>query len=161
MDKHLVEIGIIEASRLPFHEIASQPITCNSHGAHLGSATGFQIAGPKAREVLSACTRDPISDMKFMDIRHACIGMVDCLVQRVSFTGDLGYEIYCDPMAQRALWETLWTAGQPHGMRPFGMRAMMSLRLDRFFGAWLLEYGPDYTPAETGLATARSRSVET
>lgn len=113
--------------------------------------TGFQIAGPKAREVLSACTRDPISDMKFMDIRHACIGMVDCLVQRVSFTGDLGYEIYCDPMAQRALWETLWTAGQAHGMRPFGMRAMMSLRLDRFFGAWLLEYGPDYTPAETGL----------
>jgi len=113
--------------------------------------TGFQIAGPKAREMLAACTRDPVRDMKFLDIRHVTIGMVDCLVQGVSFTGDLGFEIYCDPMAQRALWDTLWTEGHPHGMRPFGMRAMMSLRLDKFFGAWLLDYGPDYTPAETGL----------
>ncbi|MGR3583586.1 MAG: glycine cleavage T C-terminal barrel domain-containing protein, partial [Pseudooceanicola nanhaiensis] len=40
---------------------------------------------------------------------------------------------------------------QPHGMKPFGMRAMMSLRLDRLFGSWLREYSPDYTPAETGL----------
>jgi dimethylglycine dehydrogenase len=54
-------------------------------------------------------------------------------------------------MAQRQLWETLWHAGQPHGMRPFGMRAMMSLRLDRFFGSWGREFSPDYTPAETGL----------
>jgi dimethylglycine dehydrogenase len=77
--------------------------------------------------------------------------MVDCLIQRVSFTGDLGYEIYCDPMAQRALWDVLWTEGQTHGMKPFGMGAMMSLRLDKFFGAWLHEFGPDYTPAETGL----------
>jgi dimethylglycine dehydrogenase len=112
---------------------------------------GFQIAGPKAREVLMACTRDDISKMRFMDVTTACVGMVDCLIQRVSFTGDLGYEIYCDPMAQRALWDVLWVEGQRHGMRPFGMRAMMSLRLDKFFGAWLHEYGPDYTPSETGL----------
>jgi dimethylglycine dehydrogenase len=112
---------------------------------------GFQIAGPKAREVLLACTRDPLGDMKFMDLRHATVGMVDCLVQRVSYTGDLGYEIYCDPMAQRALWKVLWQAGQAHGMRPFGMRAMMSLRLDKFFGSWLNEFSPDYTAAETGM----------
>ena len=113
--------------------------------------TGFQIAGPKAREVLAACTRSDISTMKFMDVRHMTVGMVDCVVQRVSYTGDLGYEIYCDPMAQRALWRTLWEAGQDHGMLPFGMRAMMSLRLDKFFGSWLSEFSPDYTAAETGL----------
>jgi dimethylglycine dehydrogenase len=112
---------------------------------------GFQIAGPKARDVLTACTRDAVADMRFMDLRHVTIGMVDCLVQRVSFTGDLGFEIYCDPMAQRALWDTLWAEGQNHGMKPFGMRAMMSLRLDRFFGAWLREFSPDYTPGETGM----------
>ncbi|SFN36879.1 dimethylglycine dehydrogenase [Roseovarius lutimaris] len=112
---------------------------------------GFQIAGPKARAVLRAVTRDRVEDMKFMDIRHATIGMVDCLVQRVSYTGDLGYEIFCDPMAQRALWDVLWAEGQNHGMRPFGMRAMMSLRLDRFFGSWMNEFSPDYTPAETGM----------
>ena len=112
---------------------------------------GFQIAGPKAAQVLAACTRDDISDLKFLDVRQMTVGMTDCTVQRVSYTGDLGYEIYCDPMAQRQLWWTLWEAGQPHGMAPFGMRAMMSLRLDKFFGSWMREFSPDYTAAETGL----------
>ncbi|UYV39424.1 FAD-dependent oxidoreductase [Rhodobacteraceae bacterium D3-12] len=112
---------------------------------------GFQIAGPKARDVLQACCLEDVSDMRFLDVRHLTVGMVDCLVQRVSYTGDLGFEIYCDPMAQRALWDALWGAGEPLGMTPFGMRAMMSLRLDKFFGAWLREFSPDYTAAETGL----------
>ncbi|WP_299827299.1 FAD-dependent oxidoreductase [uncultured Roseobacter sp.] len=113
--------------------------------------TGFQIAGPQARAVLAASTRSDISEMKFLDVRRLTVGMADCIVQRVSYTGDLGYEIYCDPMSQRALWSTLWAAGQPHGMTPFGMRAMMSLRLDKFFGSWMAEFSPDYTAAETGL----------
>ncbi|MEX0284054.1 MAG: FAD-dependent oxidoreductase [Paracoccaceae bacterium] len=111
---------------------------------------GFQIAGPKAREVLAAATRDTV-DLKFLDVRRMVVGQVNCVVQRVSYTGDLGYEIYCDPMDQRQLWSVLWAAGQPHGMVPFGMRAMMSLRLDRFFGSWMAEFSPDYTCAETGL----------
>ncbi|MCW9044404.1 MAG: FAD-dependent oxidoreductase [Pseudopelagicola sp.] len=113
--------------------------------------TGFQIAGPKARDVLQACTRADISDMRFMDVRRLTVGMADCIVQRVSYTGDLGFEIFCDLPSQRALWKVLWDAGQDHGMRPFGMRAMMSLRLDKFFGSWLSEFSPDYTAAETGL----------
>jgi dimethylglycine dehydrogenase len=114
------------------------------------SLNGFQIAGPKARDVLAACTRAE-TDLGFLDVRRMTVGMSDCIVQLVSYTGDLGYEIYCDPLAQRQLWTTLWDAGQAHGMVPFGMRAMMSLRLDRFFGSWLSEYSPDYTAAETGL----------
>ncbi len=112
--------------------------------------TGFQIAGPKALDVLQAVTRDA-TDLKFMDVRPMTIGMTPCLVQRVSYTGGLGYEIYCDAVAQRQLWQTLWDAGQDFGMRPFGMRAMMSLRLDKFFGSWLSEFSPDYTAAETGM----------
>ncbi|MBK0328304.1 FAD-dependent oxidoreductase [Rhodobacteraceae bacterium F11138] len=115
------------------------------------TSTGFQIAGPKAQQVLNACTQCDISDLRFLDVRRGTVGMTDCIIQRVSYTGDLGYEIYCDPMAQRQLWTTLWSAGQSHGMVPFGMRAMMSLRLDKFFGSWLSEYSPDYTAAETGL----------
>ncbi|MEX0340156.1 MAG: FAD-dependent oxidoreductase [Arenibacterium sp.] len=112
---------------------------------------GFQIAGPNAGKVLAACTRSDISDFRFLDVRRMTVGMTDCIVQRVSYTGDLGYEIYCDPMAQRQLWHTLWSAGQNFGIIPFGMRAMMSLRLDKFFGSWLSEFSPDYTAAETGL----------
>ena len=115
------------------------------------SSTGFQIAGPRAREVLQGCTREDVSRLKFLDVVPMQVGMVSCLVQRVSYTGDLGFEIYCNAMDQRALWQSLWAAGAPLGMKPFGMRAMMSLRLDRFFGSWGREYSPDYTCAETGL----------
>ncbi len=112
--------------------------------------TGFQIAGPNARKVLAACTRDD-ANLKFLDVRSMTIGQVACTVQQVSYTGDLGFEIYCDPMDQRKLWHTLWEAGQEYDITPFGMRAMMSLRLDRHFGSWLREFSPDYTAAETGI----------
>jgi dimethylglycine dehydrogenase len=112
---------------------------------------GFQIAGPNARDVLQSATLTDLSTMKFLDVWEMTVGQVACIVQRVSYTGDLGFEIYCDPMDQRALWHALRVAGQPHGMTPFGMRAMMSLRLDKFFGSWMSEFSPDYTAAETGL----------
>lgn len=112
--------------------------------------TGFQIAGPNARKLLATCTRDA-TDLRFLDVRQMTIGQVACTVQQVSYTGDLGFEIYCDPMDQRQLWDTLWAAGQQFEITPFGMRAMMSLRLDRFFGSWLAEFSPDYTAAETGM----------
>lgn len=115
--------------------------------------TGFQIAGPQARELLSRVTSSDVSAeaFRFLDVQRMTVGMAECLVQRVSYTGDLGYEIYCDLPSQRVLFGYLWQAGQDLGLKPFGMRAMMSLRLDRFFGSWLREFSPDYTAAETGL----------
>ncbi|KAG1647841.1 Dimethylglycine dehydrogenase, mitochondrial [Nymphon striatum] len=71
---------------------------------------GFQIAGPNARDVLQSCTRRDISEMKFLDVWEMTVGQANCIVQRVSYTGDLGFEIYCDPMDQRSLWQTLWAA---------------------------------------------------
>ncbi|MCX8507983.1 MAG: FAD-dependent oxidoreductase, partial [Rhodobacteraceae bacterium] len=115
--------------------------------------TGFQIAGPNARKLLERVTRADVSAgaFKFMDARQITVGMVDCLVQRVSYTGDLGYEIFCDIMKERSLWHTLWNAGQDLGIRPFGMRAMRSRRLDKWFGSWAREFSPDYFPGETGI----------
>ncbi|MGI3171425.1 GcvT family protein [Pseudooceanicola sp. C21-150M6] len=115
------------------------------------TSTGFQLAGPLSAKVLQACTRSDVSALKFLDVVKMTVGQVECVVQRVSYTGDLGYEIFCDATCVRTLWDTLWEAGQEHGIAPFGMRAMMSLRLDRHFGSWLREFSPDYTPAETGL----------
>ena len=115
--------------------------------------SGFQIAGPQARALLERVTRSDVSAQafKFMDVRRMTVGMADCIVQRVSYTADLGYEIYCDQMSVRHLWETLSAAGADLGLRAFGMRAMMSLRLDKWFGSWGREFSPDYTPCETGL----------
>jgi dimethylglycine dehydrogenase len=86
-----------------------------------------------------------------MDVKRMTVGMANCIVQRVSYTADLGYEIYTDHMSVRHLWDVLSAAGKDLGLRPFGMRAMMSLRLDKWFGSWGREFSPDYTPAETGL----------
>jgi dimethylglycine dehydrogenase len=114
---------------------------------------GFQIAGPKARELLQRVTRADVSNeaFPFLSARDMEVGLVPATVCRISYTGDLGYEIYVAARHQVALYQALTAAGHDLGLRPFGMRAMMSLRLEKSFGAWLREYKPDYTPAETGL----------
>ena len=114
---------------------------------------GLQIAGPKSRELLSRVTLADVSKeaFPFLAARELDVGPCDALVQRVTFTGDLGYEIYVPAEKQLALYHALAEAGADLGLRPFGMRAMMSLRLEKSFGSWLREYKPDYTPAETGL----------
>jgi dimethylglycine dehydrogenase len=114
---------------------------------------GFQIAGPNARELLSRTTRTDVSNeaFPFLQTRQMEVGLSYATVCRVSYTGDLGYEIYVPAANQRTLYSTLADAGHDLGLKPFGMRAMMSLRLEKSFGSWLREYKPDYTPVETGL----------
>lgn len=114
---------------------------------------GFQIAGPNARGLLAKVTSEDVSSeaFTFMSVKQMEVGLSDAIVQRVTYTGDLGYEIYVPATDQLALYEALSSAGVEFGLRPFGMRAMMSLRLEKSFGSWLREYKPDYTPEETGL----------
>jgi len=114
---------------------------------------GFQIAGPRAQELLSRITLADVSTaaMPFLSIREIDIAQCRAIVQRVSYTGDRGYEIYVPWNNQVALYQLLTEAGKDLGLRPFGMRAMMSLRLDKSFGSWMREFKPDYTPLETGL----------
>ncbi len=114
---------------------------------------GFQVAGPNARILLQRVVRGGLSNKSFpfLTVRRLQVGTSDGLVQRVSYTGDLGYEIYVPANQQVSLYHTLVNAGNDLGIRPFGMRAMMSLRLEKSFGSWLREYKPDYTPLETGL----------
>ena len=114
---------------------------------------GFQIAGPKAQELLARVARAEVSttSFPFMAAREMEVGLCDALVQRVSYTGDLGYEIYVPAAQQVTLFEVLMDAGADLGITPFGMRAMMSLRLEKSFGSWLREFKPDYMPAETGM----------
>jgi len=114
---------------------------------------GFQIAGPNSRELLQRVTRVDVSNaaFPFLAVREIDVGQCQAIVQRVSYTGDRGYEIYVPAHHQVALYQILVEAGKDLGLRPFGMRAMMSLRLDKSFGSWMREFKPDYTPMETGL----------
>jgi len=114
---------------------------------------GISIAGPRSRELLARLTRDDVSAaaFKFRDIRGTVVGGVPCLLARVSFTGELGYEIYCAPQYQLALYEAIERAGADLGLRWFGARALMSLRLEKNWGVWTLDFRPDFTAAESGL----------
>jgi len=125
-------------------------VAVQAYGAGL---CGVSIAGPNARAVLEKVANSDVSDakFKFMDIRRMDIGMVPALVGRVSFTGDLGYEIWVKPEYLRVAYETLWLAGADLGIRNFGLRALNALRLEKNFGGWAREFRPIYTPFEAEL----------
>jgi len=114
---------------------------------------GLSIAGPKSREILEKIVRDDISNekFKFRDSKKMFVGGVPAIVNRISFTGELGYEIYVAPHFQLKLYEEITKAGKKFNIRPFGSRALMSMRLEKNWGAWTLDYRPDFTPKETGL----------
>src|SRR5690606_24929414 len=94
---------------------------------------GIAIAGPNARALLKRLTRDDVSGeaLRFLDFRAMTVGLVPCLVARVSFTGELGYELYCAPQYQRALFEAIEREGLELGLKLFGARALMSMRLEK------------------------------
>jgi dimethylglycine dehydrogenase len=114
---------------------------------------GLSLAGPQARELLQPLLAEDLSTaaFPFMAFRQVDVGMVPALLGRVSFTGDLGYEIWVTTDYQRALYELLVGAGKGTGLRHIGGRALNSLRLEKSFGSWAREFRPIYGPYEAGL----------
>jgi dimethylglycine dehydrogenase len=114
---------------------------------------GFNVAGPKSRELLQRLTNTSLAteDFPFMCSAWLDIAGVRALALRVSFTGDLGWELHCATQDQAKLYEALLTAGQDLGARPVGSRALMSLRIEKGYGSWSREYSPEYWPQEVGL----------
>ena len=114
---------------------------------------GLAISGPKSRELLARLTNEEVSAdaFKFMQIRRMQIGDIPVIVARLSFTGELGYEIYCANDDLLTLHNAMNDAGGDLGLRPFGAYAFMSMRLEKGFGAWTMDFREDFTPAESGL----------
>ncbi|MCB1834962.1 MAG: aminomethyltransferase family protein, partial [Geminicoccaceae bacterium] len=114
---------------------------------------GFNVAGPASRDILATLTSTGLDNGAFPFFRSKRIevGGIDCLAIRVSFTGDLGWELHCDQASQKALYEVLLDAGRGHGAAPVGSRALMSLRMEKGYGSWGRDYSPEYWPQESGL----------
>ncbi len=114
---------------------------------------GIAISGPRSRSLLERITREDVSaeGFRFRDIRRSFVGDVPAILARISFSGELGYEIYVAPGYQLKLAEAIEEAGADLGLRWYGARALMSLRLEKGWGAWTLDYRPDFTAAESGL----------
>jgi len=114
---------------------------------------GFAIAGPRSRDLLARVCREDVSadTLKFRDVRRSFVAGVPAYLLRLSFSGELGYEIYCEPQYQLALWERLEAQGRDLGLRIYGARTLMSLRLEKGWGVWTLDYRPDFNSVESGL----------
>lgn len=114
---------------------------------------GLSIAGPASRELLQSLVDEDLGTkaFPFMSFGAMDVGLVPALVGRLSFTGDLGYEIWVKSEFHRELHERLVAAGKPLGLRHFGGRALNSMRMEKSFGSWAREYRPIYGPFEANL----------
>jgi len=114
---------------------------------------GVNVAGPQARTLLTRLTQDDLSNeaFPFMRSRRLTIAGIHAIAIRVSFTGDLGWELYVPQAEQVKLLSAVFEAGRDLGVRPVGSRALLSLRVEKGYGSWGREYSPEYWPQEVGL----------
>jgi glycine cleavage system aminomethyltransferase T/glycine/D-amino acid oxidase-like deaminating enzyme len=116
----------------------------------------FGLWGPLSREILQPLTVTDLSNEAFpyMRARELAVGPVPCLALRVTYVGELGWELYCPAEYGLRLWDLLWEAGRAHGMVAGGYRAIDSLRLEKGYRVWSADITPDVTPYQAGLGFA-------
>jgi glycine cleavage system aminomethyltransferase T/glycine/D-amino acid oxidase-like deaminating enzyme len=116
----------------------------------------FALWGPRARDILASVTRDDISDAGFpyLTAQAITVGSVPVYALRVTYVGELGWELYAHTEFGLALWQTLWDAGRPHGLIAAGYRAIDALRIEKGYRVWSSDITPDETPYEAGLGFA-------
>jgi 4-methylaminobutanoate oxidase (formaldehyde-forming) len=109
--------------------------------------------GPAARRVLQALTPDDVSNAAFpyLTARSIRAASADVWAQRVTYVGELGWELYVAPDRAGSLWDALLEAGRPHGLRPTGYKALESLRLEKGYRYWSADMTPADNPYEAGL----------
>ena len=148
----MIGSGMAERYHKRFFNAVSRPKTIE-FSSRTHAMCGFNVAGPNSRELLSLLTEEDLStaSFPFMRSKTMTIAGIKAIVLRVSFTGDLGWEIYVATKDQQTLYQKLLDAGSGLGVRPVGSRALMSLRLEKGYGSWSREYSPEYWPHEVGL----------
>ena len=114
---------------------------------------GLSIAGPDSRRVLEKLVDTDVSNsaFKFMDHHAMDVAGCPCLVNRLTYTGDLGYELWMEPAYERQIYLALKEAGAEFNIVDFGMRALLSMRLEKNFPTWAAELRPIYGPYEGAM----------
>ncbi len=127
------------------------------HIADVTSALScFGVWGPSARELLQPLTTTDLSNEAFpyMRAQELSIGAVPCLAVRVTYVGELGWELYCPAEFGGRLWDTIWAAGADHGLVAGGYKAIDSLRLEKGYRVWGADITPEDSPFAAGLGFA-------
>ncbi|WHT23600.1 FAD-dependent oxidoreductase [Crossiella sp. CA-258035] len=118
-----------------------------------GAYSCFALWGPSSRDILAGLTPAALDNESFpyLTAQETTVGDVPVRALRVTFAGELGWELYCSSEYGAALWRTLWEAGQEHGVIAGGYRAIDSLRLEKGYRLWGSDLTPERTPYEAGL----------
>jgi glycine cleavage system aminomethyltransferase T/glycine/D-amino acid oxidase-like deaminating enzyme len=116
----------------------------------------FGLWGPRVRDILQPLTSADLANAAFpyMRAREIAVGRIPCLALRVTYVGELGWELYCPSEFGIALWDTIWQAGEPHGLVAGGYRAIDSLRLEKGYHVWGADITTEDSPFEAGLGFA-------
>jgi 4-methylaminobutanoate oxidase (formaldehyde-forming) len=116
----------------------------------------FALWGPRARDILQPMSESDLAHDAFgyMSAKEINVGAVPCLAVRVTFVGELGWELYCPSEYAVGLWDSLMAAGEPHGLVPGGYRAIESLRLEKGYRVWGSDVTTIDSPYEAGLGFA-------
>lgn len=127
-----------------------------------GGTCCIGLWGPLAREVVSAISQDDFSNdgLRYFRATQAHIGGVPVTAMRLSYVGELGWEIYTSADNGQRLWDVLWEAGQKHGIIAAGRAAFASLRLEKGYRSWGTDMTTEYNPYEAGLGFAVSTKKE-
>jgi len=114
------------------------------------------VWGPRARDLMQAVSEQDFSNTAFpyLTAQQVTIGDIPALALRVTYVGELGWELYAPMEYSQKLWETLWEAGQPLGVAAAGYRAIESLRLEKGYRYWGADIHSEHTPYEAGLGFA-------
>jgi 4-methylaminobutanoate oxidase (formaldehyde-forming) len=118
-----------------------------------GSLSCFALWGPRARDILQQLTAADLGNeaFPFMTSQELTVGDAPVRALRVTFVGELGWELYAPPEYGARLWQDLWDAGQDHGLVAGGYRAIESLRLEKGYRVWSSDLTSETTPWEAGL----------
>lgn len=118
-----------------------------------GQFATYALWGPRSREILGTLTPADLSNeaFGFMTAQEISVGDVPVRALRVTFVGELGWELYTSAEYGANLWRTLWDAGQPFGITSGGYRAIDSLRVEKGYRVWSTDITPETNPYEAGL----------
>ncbi len=121
-----------------------------------GAYAAFGLWGPEARAILAPLAESSLENKAFpyLTARQVCVAHVPVLAVRISYVGELGWELYTPVEYGLSLWDSLWAAGQPHGLIAVGSGAFDSLRLEKGYRLWGADLHTEYTPFEAGLGFA-------
>jgi aminomethyltransferase len=152
-DEHYMVVTSSAPRKKTFRWIADHALGTSTYVTDISASVALPVVqGPRSRDLLKAVAKDvDVEALKFFRFATARIGDTEVVLSRSGYTGELGYELYTPAEEAGALWEALLRDGRQFGLKPYGVTAMQSLRLEKAFPLYGVDLDEDHTPFHVGL----------